>query len=63
MLWAILVLCAVSAAASLGCVWLLLGREEEKEEAAPEAESAEERELRESILNLMRYEAFGEKEE
>ncbi len=63
MLWVILGLCVLSAAASLGCLWLLIHPKEQEKAVEAEAESAEEIGLREGILNLMRYQVFEEKKD
>lgn len=63
MLWVILGLCVVSAAASLGCLGLLLRPKDVEKAVVPEAESEEELGLREGILNLMRYQVFEEKKD
>ncbi len=63
MLWVILGLCVLSAACSLGCLWVLVHPKEEEKAVASEAESEEEIGLREGILNLMRYQVFEEKKD
>ncbi len=63
MLWVILGVCIVSAASSLGCLWLLARPKKEEKPVVQEAESAEEIGLREGILNLMRYQVFEEKKD
>ncbi len=61
MLWVILGLCVLNAAAGLGCLLLLAHSKEVEKPVPPQGESEEEAGLRESILNLMRYQAFEEK--
>ncbi len=63
MVWVILGLCAVSAAAGLGCLWVLVHPKEQEKAVTSEAESEEEIGLREGILNLMRYQVFEEKKD